>query len=42
MEDYGFTPLEFFSFRTSDGVELNAAMIKPWNFDENKQISGNL
>jgi dipeptidyl-peptidase 4 len=37
VKEYGFTPVEFISFSTTDGVELNAAMIKPWNFDENKQ-----
>lgn len=35
------TPLlgkkEFFSFKTADGVELNGWMIKPQNFDANKQ-----
>lgn len=36
-EDYGVTPREFFSFSTSEGVELNGYMIKPDNFDENKK-----
>ncbi len=35
------TPLlgkkEFFSFKTADGIELNGWMIKPQNFDANKQ-----
>lgn len=35
------TPLlgkkDFFSFKTADGVELNGWMIKPQNFDANKQ-----
>jgi dipeptidyl-peptidase 4 len=37
MEDYGFNKVEYFSFTASDGIELNAAMIKPWDFDENKK-----
>jgi dipeptidyl-peptidase 4 len=36
-EDYGFSPIELFSIITSDGIELKAAMIKPWDFDENKR-----
>ena len=28
---------EFFSFKTSEGVELNGWMVKPLNFDENKK-----
>jgi len=36
-EKYGFSKVEFLSFTASDGTELNAAMIKPWNFDENKK-----
>ncbi len=28
---------EFFTFRTSQGVELNGYMVKPWNFDASKR-----
>lgn len=34
--EYGFTKKEFFSFNTSDGVELNGWMIKPPDFDTKK------
>ncbi|MGB1217169.1 MAG: alpha/beta fold hydrolase, partial [Saprospiraceae bacterium] len=37
MKDYGVTPVEFFDFKTSEGVKLNGWMIKPANFDENKE-----
>ena len=36
-EEYGFTEKEFFTFTTSDGVELNGYMIRPPDFDENKE-----
>ncbi len=36
-KNYGFTKKEFFSFKTSDTVELNAWMIKPPNFDSTKK-----
>ena len=36
-KDYGFTPQEFFTFKTSEGVELNGWMIKPPAFDANKK-----
>ncbi|MFB5946314.1 S9 family peptidase [Albibacterium profundi] len=36
-EQYGITPREFFSFTTSEGVELNGYMIKPADFDPNKK-----
>ena len=36
-KDYGFTPEEFFTFKTSEGVELNGWMIKPPAFDANKK-----
>src|SRR5690606_18577297 len=36
-EQYGVKPREFFSFSTSEGVDLNGYMIKPANFDENKK-----
>jgi dipeptidyl-peptidase-4 len=35
--EYGTQPVEFFSFETSEGVELNGWMIKPRNFQENRQ-----
>lgn len=34
---YGTQPASFFSFENSDGVELNAYMIKPANFQENQR-----
>ncbi len=37
FQDYGFSQMEFLKFTTSDGVELNAAMIKPVNFDPTKK-----
>ncbi|MBM4166038.1 MAG: S9 family peptidase [Ignavibacteria bacterium] len=33
---YPFSQKEFFSFKTSDGVELNGWMLKPTNFDATK------
>lgn len=33
LDEYPFSPQEFFSFKTSDGVELNGWMIKPLHFD---------
>ena len=35
--DYGFSPVEFFTFTTSEGIELNGYMIKPPDFDENNE-----
>ncbi|GAB6283233.1 MAG: S9 family peptidase [Ignavibacterium sp.] len=37
FKDYGFSQMEFLKFTTSDGVELNAAMIKPVDFDSTKK-----
>jgi len=37
MQEYGITKKEFFSFKTSENVELNAWMIKPANFDVTKK-----
>lgn len=37
FNEYDFSPVEFLSFITSDGVELNAAMIKPSDFDSTKK-----
>ena len=36
LEDYGLNPVEFFTFKTSEDVELNGYMIKPPNFNENR------
>jgi len=36
MRNYGFTRKEFFSFTTTDGVLLNAWILKPADFDPNK------
>ena len=36
-KEYGCTDKEFFKIKTSEGVELNAYMVKPQNFDENKK-----
>ena len=37
MYEYGFTRTEFFSFLTSDNIELFGYMIKPPNFDNSKK-----
>jgi dipeptidyl-peptidase 4 len=37
VKDYGGVIKSFFSFKTSEGVELNAFMVKPANFDPNKK-----
>jgi len=37
FEEYDFSPVEFLTFTTSEGVELNAAMIKPSDFDPSKK-----
>lgn len=37
LEGYQLTPKTFFSFTTTEGVKLNAWMIKPPDFDENKK-----
>ena len=37
MEEFDLTKKEFFSFTTSEGVNLNGWMIKPPNFDPNKR-----
>lgn len=36
QKDYNAQPVEFFSFKTSEGVELNGWMIKPANFNRNR------
>ena len=37
QKDYGVAPMEFFTFQTSDNLTLNGWMIKPANFDPNRQ-----
>lgn len=37
QKEYNVNPIEFFSFKTSEGVELNGWMIKPANFNENRR-----
>ncbi|MBM4174857.1 MAG: S9 family peptidase [Ignavibacteria bacterium] len=37
LEEYSFAPAEFLSFTTSDGIQLNAMMIKPKDFDASKK-----
>lgn len=37
QKEVGALPVEFFEFFTSEKVKLNGYMIKPANFDENKQ-----
>lgn len=37
LTQYQISPREFFSFETSEGVQLNGWMIKPQNFDANSQ-----
>ncbi|HSP87119.1 MAG TPA: S9 family peptidase [Ignavibacteriaceae bacterium] len=37
FNEFDFSPIEFITFTTSDGVELNAGMIKPSNFDSTKK-----
>lgn len=37
MKPYNFSKKEFFTFKTSEGVELNGWMIKPQNFDASKK-----
>ncbi len=37
VEDYNISPKEFFTFKTSEGVELNGWIIKPLNFDASKE-----
>ena len=37
LDDYRISPKTFFTFKTSDGVELNAWMIKPFDFDPLKK-----
>jgi len=37
LKEYDLPAKEFFSFKTSEGVELNGSMIKPTDFSENKK-----
>ena len=37
MNVYGFSKKEFFTFKTSEGIELNGWMIKPADFDPSKK-----
>jgi len=37
IKEYALGTKEFFSFKTSEGVDLNGWMIKPVNFDSNKK-----
>lgn len=37
MNNYHYVPKEFFSFTTSEGVDLNGWMVKPHDFDESKE-----
>ena len=37
FKDYNLSPIEFFRFKTTDGVELDASIIKPANFDPSKK-----
>ena len=37
MQEYGVQPIEFFSFKTQEGVDLNGWMIKPRDFKETRQ-----
>jgi len=37
QKEYGTEKMEFFSFKTSEGVKLNGWMLKPKNFNANRQ-----
>ena len=37
MTEYGFTPSEFFTFTTGEGISLNGWMIKPADFNQNNK-----
>jgi dipeptidyl-peptidase-4 len=36
-KEYGFSPVEFFTIPIQQGMELNAYMIRPQNFDSNRK-----
>jgi len=37
LSEFNIQPKEFFTFKTESGIELNAWMLKPADFDENKK-----
>ncbi|HEX2869400.1 MAG TPA: S9 family peptidase [Ignavibacteriales bacterium] len=37
LKDYNLSPVEFFTFKTSDGFTLDASMVRPRNFDNTKK-----
>lgn len=37
LKDYNLSKKEFFTFKTSEGIELNGWMLKPANFDQSKK-----
>ncbi len=37
IKEHDVSPVEFFDFKTSEGVELNGWILKPTDFDENKK-----
>ncbi len=37
LQYYQYSKKEFFTFKTSEGFDLNGYMIKPWNFDPAKK-----
>jgi dipeptidyl-peptidase 4 len=37
MKEYNLSPKEFFTFKTTENIELNAWIIKPKSFDANKK-----
>jgi dipeptidyl-peptidase-4 len=37
LKEYNLGKIEFFTFKTSEGVELNGWMLKPFNFDQSKK-----
>ncbi|HEX2962883.1 MAG TPA: S9 family peptidase [Ignavibacteriales bacterium] len=37
LKDYSLSPVEFFTFKASDGTELDASMIRPRSFDNTKK-----
>ena len=37
VSKHEYSPIELFHFTTSDGVQLDGSMIKPFNFDPNKK-----
>jgi dipeptidyl-peptidase-4 len=37
LKNHSYSPAELFKFKTSDGVTLDASIIKPYHFDPNKK-----